>query len=750
VYARIIEEALGSDVEVLLPAPGGDATISSDEFSLEPFLPATWRRVELPGSLAGFLSALRESVGAVEVGTVFVLAPWLASRELPEKVRAAHGHLGLHEIALLIAAECAPAGSRLASLLPYTTLAGEPSRGFRAEFFTRAHADLVLVHDGLAGETGLHSGYRTATVVATAGQTAGVTRFFRPARDVSEPDVVADLKRLTARGGGSTTYGFVLRSMPPPGSSLSPELRSPEIAQLKTSLEHLGDLRPIQEIFEFRTGLNVASEPSLVSEPGSEHNLPRLLEGSHIRNGSIAWDSVGRCARVDEPLLLKAGDVLVRSVTSGRDDRLDVAEFSDEMPAACAASTVIVLRPRKTVTPDQRRVAIQYLSSRLAMRVVHALGAGGPQIAVSLRRILIPVPDADLDLAISELRASAQQFREWALEADSALSDLFEEVTPEEWRAQVLRAGYRVRERERAAHQVEELGFRVRTLFPYPLAHTWRVVEASRSDYDGYKTVLEATETLLVYVAVLALVGAQALEEPVPYVRMIADRLSEWPDRGVSMGDWSSILEQVRGSKSISGHSADMPFPEVLLVWTSDEERGALERLKSRRNDDGHVRRPEDAELPVAYGQARADLTTLFEAADFLVDYPLRLIEGTRWREVDQATDYDYRDLRGDHPMVPLETDRAATYRIESGSLYFGTRRRDLYRVSPLLVRMSCPRCLAPATFCFDKLNRATRAPVYRALEHRHTAECADLAEALRAIGFLKEITSSETQAPTT
>jgi hypothetical protein len=229
----------------------------------------------------------------------------------------------------------------------------------------------------------------------------------------------------------------------------------------------------------------------------------------------------------------------------------------------------------------------------------------------------------------------------------------------------------------------------------------------------------------------------RVLEESVPYVATIADRLRDSPDRGINMGDWYSILTQIRESRSIRLRSAAMPFPEIFAAWMADPARAALGRLKSRRDDDSHGRRPETAELGLAHAQARADLTSLFEDADFVVDYPLRLIEETRWRAVDESTAYDYRDLRGDHPLVPLEHARAGTYRLETGSLYVATRRGELHRVTPVLARAACPRCNATATFCFDKLDRASRRPIYRALEHRHSAERPDLKDDLKAIGLL-------------
>jgi hypothetical protein len=138
-----------------------------------------------------------------------------------------------------------------------------------------------------------------------------------------------------------------------------------------------------------------------------------------------------------------------------------------------------------------------------------------------------------------------------------------------------------------------------------------------------------------------------------------------------------------------------------------------------------------------AYAAARSDLKSIFDGSEFLVDYPLRLVEATRWREVSDTEEYEYRDLRGDHHLVPLEQGQTQRQRLEHGSLYVATRRGQLFKLSPALVRASCPHCRAPATFCFDKLDRETGAPVYRALEHRHAAIRPELAEELKQVGLV-------------
>jgi hypothetical protein len=156
-----------------------------------------------------------------------------------------------------------------------------------------------------------------------------------------------------------------------------------------------------------------------------------------------------------------------------------------------------------------------------------------------------------------------------------------------------------------------------------------------------------------------------------------------------------------------------------------------------RRHDESHGRGPAVAEVPAAFSDSKADLEILFEGADFLADYPLRLVERVRWREVDESVHYDFRDLRGDHPLVPVERTNASTHRLEEGSLYFVARGGTLHRVTPVLVRANCPHCGNASTFSLDRYRRADDTPILKALEHRHTVERPDLAEELRGVGLL-------------
>jgi hypothetical protein len=203
---------------------------------------------------------------------------------------------------------------------------------------------------------------------------------------------------------------------------------------------------------------------------------------------------------------------------------------------------------------------------------------------------------------------------------------------------------------------------------------------------------------------------------------------------GITFGDWLSLFSEVRGGRAYA-RSEGAPFPELFTLWVDDEAREALRRLRERRNDLAHLRGPGGSDIGPAFEDSRADLELLLDRAELFAEYPLQLIEATRWRELNQALEYDYRDLRGDHPLVPLEQGRASTHRLEAGSLYLPARTGKLHQATPFLLLASCPQCGRPSTFSLDRLHAG--APVLKSLEHGHTLERPELRAELEAVELL-------------
>lgn len=131
------------------------------------------------------------------------------------------------------------------------------------------------------------------------------------------------------------------------------------------------------------------------------------------------------------------------------------------------------------------------------------------------------------------------------------------------------------------------------------------------------------------------------------------------------------------------------------------------------------------------------DLEVLLEACGFLADYTLTYVVTTRWDSLRARNTLTVRELVGDHPIVPSTTITSGEVAIEAGSLYLADRRGDLHLLRPLLHGESCPACGKWSTFHLDTFEAASRTCVLKSLEHGHTMERPELADAFTAVGLV-------------
>ena len=154
----------------------------------------------------------------------------------------------------------------------------------------------------------------------------------------------------------------------------------------------------------------------------------------------------------------------------------------------------------------------------------------------------------------------------------------------------------------------------------------------------------------------------------------------------------------------------------------------ALRALRNRRNDESHVRGVDALDLPAATEEARNELITLLTAADFIVDLPLILAESDEWDELSDEGRVVYRQLSGDHAVVPVQVMRSDR-RVERHSLYLLDAERRLHLLRPFLIAMQCPICRNPSTFHIDRLTSS--GIEVKSLEDGHTTTRPDLNDAL-------------------
>lgn len=693
-------------------------------------VPFSWPKHEVD-AMAELGSAVAE---VLATGPVLLVPPW--------GQRAGHGdQLSRyeHEIFLM---NCAPSGrdSVLAVLTPGSTGTSRQAQPVREELARRWHAVLLLYATGVL--PGIHPSFLLAAAfLRPAAAEESLLRVFQVPTSPDSTAVTEDFRRLLKRSGGRGKYGYVLRDMPSPGDSLAFDRHDPVVISKRTELAVLGSTVTVDQVFDLiRPGLHLIVDRDLLSDdavPGAS----RIVMGRDLRgDGTLApADESAQWALVPEDRQLKPGDILLPEVFRANDSGgLRAVEVTDSDLPAATSEKVLTLRAKEPMTAPQRIVTLGFLRSRLARDLTAAAADGGVHLTMSaFKELHLPQPDAALSTALEDLAQAAALFEGWRSEAQAVLESAFTDDSPSLIRARIVNGGRSTRLRSDAAAQLDDIRYTFRTRFPYPVAYRWREVEAAvsaQSVKDAYEAILAAAEVLLCYAANVALAVAHEAGIQLGAVKMIRDRLTSG-GHGLGFGDWTSVLHEIRGSKTARNVPDGNPLADLRPFLANRDADAASQRLKDRRDDESHLRRMESLDLPAAVEFALDDLTTLYRAASFLSDLPLMHVTSARWDGFKKLATVSYRELMGDHPVVPTRTITYDGPRIEEDSMYIMDGQRRLFLLRPFLSGSACPKCRNWSTFHVDR--SADGKIEYKSLEHGHPKKDALLDEALPYVGLL-------------
>ena len=714
---------------------------TAKKLKIEPFLLPNAHTVELSRGVE-FADKLENHLRQGEPpASVLLLPPLLRRRSLPRAFRKEYPFRCLEDVAIERALNRLPPGTPIAVLLPPNFLGSEGYRVSREAL----HPHLRMVFEIDRPWPGLHPKFRIHFAVfekiGTSSSVIPPLRFFRVPESTTHPehqsrdDIGLDLEKLLEREGGSTRWGFVLREGLAAGEPWVFDLYSPQAAAFRDDLQKIGDVRPLGELADFIPTNRLGNPRASLLDSDQNEGVP-LLAGRNIGlNGELHWDQVRY--RIAKPKsLLKAGDICLRAFLNSS-GILVTAQIPDNAPPLAAEDTLIGLRKKEETTLEEWQVLVDFLPSFKASRLIAPLSGNLVRLNRShLRKLPVPVPDQALQLALRKLNDAAANFESWRNEALQQKRALFSVAGSQEGRNRVLQAGKRARQRHHAAKLVEKTSFRIRTQYPYPLAYRWRVVEARHEGLEDYLNVLECAEATLCYLALVAIVGAQSQGLRIGGLQEIGRQLIE-RKAGISLGNWISVLQEVGGPK-ISRASSAFPFPEVLRVLAQSDTKEAVAQLKKARNDHAHGRGPKGSQVAKATEQRCADLEGLLASVDFLSDYPLRLVEKATRDSLKGRTQIRYRDLMGDHPLVPFETDEQESAELENGSLYFVDSAGHYHLARPWLTWRFCPECRRPSVFHLDRYDNKVGVAKLKSLEHGHGFDDKEIAAVFRSLEFLK------------
>lgn len=694
-----------------------------------------------------FLEALLSAIQDSELSTCFVIPPWESRRDLSDELKRRYPQLDFPNIVAQEAAAIMPADGRLTLCVPAGMVTSESGRRFRESFFDKHPPMMIVTLNNSDRYVDLiHTSFQFCLVsIRTNASGRQPLKLFKPnsfADDAQLEAVLHDFDRLSSIAGGATKFGYVVRDGIPAGSPIIHDYYEPRFLQEQQSLKAIGELKRIDELFDFVPMLHTTHAREGLHIEHAEGRF-RVIDGRAIqKDGSIDHDEVRHWGDDGGERALRIGDLCFRSIGRFADGDVVFAEIhKDDLPAVASQSTVVI-RPKENLDHVDLEVLVAMMKSQHFADAVAARCGNSHHLArLPFGEMLVPVPDESLKIAVHELNEAISHFDRYKTQAMKARSVLFSFSSSTEMRSEILASGRLSRLRSVAAGAIDNVSYRIRSLYPHPVAIRWRSAEVSRRDLEGYVELLEAAEVLAYYLASMAMVQADAIEgASISYVGEISERLGRGGEKsvGTSMGDWLAIIREVSGSKAWRRFLVEAPFPEVLTFIQDDPDADkAMQRITEARNDQAHGRGPKGAAVAEKFDEVFADVEYLYSATEFLSEYPLRFIEKTNRDSMRKVTRYQYRDLMGDHPLTPQQEAESDDAELEAGSLYFVARDGSLLRVRPYITRRECPECGCMSLMYLDRFNIKTGECILKGLDHAHTAKDTSVTDDFRFVGFL-------------
>ncbi|MDN4489239.1 hypothetical protein QQX13_00175 [Demequina sp. SYSU T00068] len=579
----------------------------------------------------------------------------------------------------------------------------------------------------------------------------GIVRFFRlPPPDggaEAHAAAIADFRRLLARRGGTTEFGFVHRGSIH-GLPWDQDRYDPALAERLSDLQALGQVTTVDAVFvsiwpSRRTMTEVGPEVPILRGSDFSTQSNTLSPISVAQQRAADGDDEHRRGTDDLPrgLLLEAGDILVPRVI-GSAGRARAAAVLEEMLPLAASNSVLVLRPRRPLPNVHVRYYEAYFSSRRAVDLAEKSVLGGRVMLRNLRAAPLPIPDDDLVDALEQIDAARAALSSWLEDASEVDSQIFDTSSAAESRASLLERGRLLRQRIEAGGRVETLGYRVSQFYPFPIAGRWRTAEvefAAGRWAKAYRAVLDCFESLVTFAALLTLAIVSSRNLRLGSASDLAKKLAE-RGHGISLGDWVQLLTEVATSRVVR----DLPDDDVLVMLgrgfdASEATRDARVRLTARRNDEAHGRAVVDHELEAETRGARRELETVVESLAVLADCRVVQVERNEWDSIEGRGLAHAEALVGDHPVGTTLSAAHDLAGLEVGSLYLIAPNGGWHLLRPFLVRRTCPECGVKSVYFPDR--GTLQGLEFKPLEHGHnTAVIMDESRvALASVGFFTE-----------
>lgn len=620
----------------------------------------------------------------------------------------------------------------IGTVVPGRYLTSPRQRDLR-ERIERVGVPVLIVEAGaeMFGSPGTTDTLAAFLLIGQGSAAKPPTRFVViPPDGLAAGELTKEVRRILSKPA-RTAHGWVVGEVTA-STSLEATHYSPQARRAARTRAEVGQAIPLSGLVEQLTPVDLAA----VAETAGAVTVLSAVNIS--RDGALRLGVFAAVPAVAESQRLQVGDLCVKRMVGPRDQALAVHEVNATSASSAVDDTVVALRVRTEVQAPLRLFIREYLRAPQTLTTLRTLGVIAEITDEHLKSLPIVVPQTDTSALLTDLWRAESLCGEWirgtreirATLAEAGLTDMID-------LRDVVRRGRRAIQRIDAGRSMDDVDRRLSAQLPLPLAIAWREIYTESPDL-AYSRLLALAENLTAYLSVLGIAASR-------HAGVELSSLSEFRQRtasgqGFGFGDWSLIVDEMQGSGYARKAGESFPLREMNgALPPGGAAASALGRLRARRNDMSHLRGPQGpSELKRAYDEARDDLLTLFDAVDFITDYPLRLVEATQWDSLEGNNRYTYRDLMGDHPVVKRSTARSADSDIEAGSLYLVYRDESLCLLRPMLILSDCA-CGATHTFVIDTIGGDGISRM-RALELTHTIDIGDLRPAFAKIGLIEPL----------
>lgn len=603
---------------------------------------------------------------------------------------------------------------------------------------------IVYLGREIATLLGAHPSYRFALIALGKLQKSdGSKSLIRLANlsEVPRADWRTELEAAGRREGGEGRNFIVLRDAQLDDRAWTYDRFSRQFSAMRRDASALGELKPLSTwIHDARIGLHRKQHAERFRELDDADRIPEgtiaCFGGRSIRRDVELGSPVAAVDPLGVPpdLLLTSGDVLVRSILAPRANAPMVAAAAvaeRDLPATFD-HTCIRLRWSRDLDPRTREMIVAYLNSSHAR---DWLIAHGVQVALNvptLKQLEIPDPSREVLEALAQLGEAEEQYRAWADTARRTRQELF---SADSFARELpgLLGRHRIEtERLRAARDVENLAYKIRNYYPYPVAARYIALEQLDHGDTRLERSLACAELTM---QVLALMGfVQLAESHDPSKQIAGQQLVSFCRDGSLHLDWgkcAAVLEEAVSLTRAAKNPLSLPFPSLseLAEEIDDHEspwQKAQRTLKDQRNRHAHLERLPDweiAELSVSIGEL---LEVLLAKASFVTTTPLVRVSDYSRDPVSDQRFASFDLLQGLSPAFE-RTRREVTAELARGAVGFLDDRGLFRPLAPWLMMEKCPRCNRPELFMFSRFDG--KLSTYVAMETGHSQAKPELSE---------------------